>query len=655
MKNGNGSWHDQVYFGLHFDLHAGASDHELGKSLTHDHLKNMLTRIGPDWVQCDCKGHAGYTSWPTKIGSTSPGVVKDSLRIYRDITREMGLPLVMHYSGVWDARAVELHPEWRSIKSDGTPSGMTCNLSAYTDDLMIPQMLELIDNYDVDGFWVDGDMWACLHCYCDQCKAEFTKRTGITEYPKADSESNWGVWSDFHRSIFVEHVQKYTDAVHSRKTECTVCSNWMYTVGHPDPVSVEVDYLSGDFAHVWGIESSSIEGRFIASRKMSWDLMAWGFSTAENKMGGWTFKTVPHLCQEISSIMALSGAVSIYDQPQRSGYHTDWHTDILADVAKFARARQEWCQGTTPVSQAVIVHCAEHLYAGSPNMLMPVFGEVRDPLLGALHVLLENHVSVEIMSPTDLLDELSDFKLVVVPEQTNLSDEFKSALRSYMAQGGKVLASGVNVATDMAELAGVTADGEPQDGYFYLQEGREATVVKGPYQPVILASGKCVINVMNENQPGLNDTIVPAVTMNTVGKGELLAIHSQIFTHYRGTHYPRTRQLMGDLLSLMKPEFTVTAVAPARLYLVLRQKPGYLIVHLLNNGTTHPTSPSQVMVEDVPNLGPVSLAVMCDKIPQSVTLRPSCEGLVWSWKDGILTVNIQTVAIFDSVVIELNQ
>ncbi|MHB1459986.1 MAG: beta-galactosidase trimerization domain-containing protein [Armatimonadota bacterium] len=651
----NITWHDQVFFGLHFDLHAGVGDHDLGRSLTHEHLNAMLTRINPDWVQCDCKGHAGYTSWPTKVGSTSPGVVKDSLRIYRDVTKELGMPLVMHYSGVWDARAVELHPEWRSIKSDGTPSGMTCNLSAYIDELMIPQMIELIDNYDVDGFWVDGDMWACLHCYCDKCKAEFTRRTGIPEYPTADSEPNWGMWSDFHRTIFVEHVRKYTDAVHMRKPGCTVCSNWIYTVGHPDAVSVDVDYLSGDFAHVWGTEASSIEGRFISSRHMSWDLMAWGFTTAENKMSGWTFKTAAHLCQEISSIMALSGAVSIYDQPQRCGYHTDWHTDILADVARFARTRQDWCQGTTSVPQAVIVHCPEHLYAGSPNMLMPVFGEVRDPLLGALHALLENHVSVDIVRPDDLMDTLCDYKLVVIPEQTKLSDRFKTALRMYVQQGGKVIATGVSVSSDMAELAGVMADGEPHDGYFYLQVGREATVLKGPYQPVSLTTGQCVKKVMNENQPGLNETAIPAITINSVGEGEFLAIHCPVLTHYRTTHYPRTRQLIGEVLHLMNPGFTVDAAAPARLYLVLRQKPGYLIIHLLNNGTTHPMSPSQVMVEDVPPVGPVSLTVKCLLPPKAVTLRPGCEGLVWSWREGNLTVDIQSVGIFDSVVIALNE
>ena len=46
-----------------------------------------------------------------------------------------------------------------------------CPRSSYVDELMIPQLLELIDRYDVDGFWVDGDLWAVAPCYCDRCRA----------------------------------------------------------------------------------------------------------------------------------------------------------------------------------------------------------------------------------------------------------------------------------------------------------------------------------------------------------------------------------------------------------------------------------------------------------------------------------------------------
>ena len=274
------SWHDDVFFGLHYDLHANANDTVLGRDLTVEHLVERLSRVQPDWVQCDCKGHAGYTSWPTKTGSTSPGVVNDALAMHREATRQLGIPLGMHYSGVWDSRAVELHPDWARVDENGVPDGpnrpapsagqtstignrsdMTCRLGPYDDELMIPQMVELIETYDVDGFWVDGENWASKPCYCDRCTAEFGKRTGISDIPKDADQDHWDEWLAFHRDLFVEHVAHYAEAVHAAKESCAVCSNWMYTMRQPDPIRAPVDYLSGDFDWMRGADRAAVEGR----------------------------------------------------------------------------------------------------------------------------------------------------------------------------------------------------------------------------------------------------------------------------------------------------------------------------------------------------------------------------------------------------------
>ncbi len=97
----------------------------------------------PDYVQYDCKGHAGYTGYPTQVGCPSPGIVRDSLELWRKITREHGVGLYIHYSRVWDAVAVEHHPEWARVDADGKPDEcMTSTFGPYVEELMIPQLKE---------------------------------------------------------------------------------------------------------------------------------------------------------------------------------------------------------------------------------------------------------------------------------------------------------------------------------------------------------------------------------------------------------------------------------------------------------------------------------------------------------------------------------
>ncbi|HQM69388.1 MAG TPA: hypothetical protein PK521_08780 [Bacteroidales bacterium] len=125
-------------------------------------VQTIIDRVQPDYIQTDCKGHTGYTSYPTKVGNPAPGFVGDPLRIWREVTARNGVALYMHYSGVWDTRAIELHPEWAALHADGTrDKEKTSVFGTYVDQLLVPQLKELAGDYDVDGVWVDGECWIC--------------------------------------------------------------------------------------------------------------------------------------------------------------------------------------------------------------------------------------------------------------------------------------------------------------------------------------------------------------------------------------------------------------------------------------------------------------------------------------------------------------
>jgi hypothetical protein len=100
------------FFGLHFDFHANKNDSAVGKTFTAEMIDSLLTMVQPDYIQVDCKGHPGISSYPTKVGNAAPGFVKDPLKIWREVTRKHNVALFVHYSGVWDDASAEKHPEW---------------------------------------------------------------------------------------------------------------------------------------------------------------------------------------------------------------------------------------------------------------------------------------------------------------------------------------------------------------------------------------------------------------------------------------------------------------------------------------------------------------------------------------------------------------
>lgn len=655
MASPKTNWHSDVFFGIHYDFHATAEDTALGKEITHEHLRERLLQVKPDWVHCDCKGIGGYTSWPTKVGTTAPGMVQDQLRIYRDVTRELGIRLGVHYCGIWDTHAIELHPEWAYIHADGTPDpNYTCRLSGYDEQRMIPQMLEIIDSYDVDSFWVDAENWAAQPCRCERCKAEFTRRTGITEeeIPSEAGQPHWDRWLAFHRDLFVAHVTRYTEGVHARKPGCLVASNWMYTVRQPEAVAAPVDYLSGDYDWAYGSNRAAIEGRLLDGQGMPWNLMAWGF-TKTGKMEGempWVMKPVVHLCQEVAEVVALGGAVMVYNQPQRTGWLTGWQQEVIAEVAQFCRAREETCFKSHSRSEVAVLHLADHFYATNDPLYN--YGTAVQPVEGALHALLETQHSTDVLTEDGALERMRDYKLVVVPEQTRLSRRIRAALEDYARQGGHVLITGAHLAPEYPAVVGATPAGDPITAPVYLPVEGRAVGVFGPWHAVKPDARTEVLGYrLEEQEPEKDTTHDIIITRRRVGSGSIVAVHGPLFRNYFLGHYPLLRRFIAALIDQFAIPWQVTLDAPAKLEPVVREKDGRLLVNLINRGAGETLTPQRLIVEELAPVENVVVRVRCAEQPKSVSVLPGDDEIQWSYREGMLTIEIPRIEIHSVITI----
>ncbi len=641
------NWHEKAFFGLHYDLHPNATDTELGRETTYEHIRAMLEKGKPDFVQYDCKGHPGWTGYPTKVGSPSPGIVNDALKVWRQVTKDLGIPLSIHYSGVWDTRAIELHPEWARMTEKGNPDpNNTCRTSGYDQELMIPQLLEVVRDYDIDGMWIDGENWASHPCWCGRCTAAFKEKTGL-DAPKARSEANWEAWLAFHRDLFTRHVSAVADAVHAVKPACMVTSNWMYSVRQPEAIAAPIDYISGDFDPSFGAERACAEARFMASRGKPWDLMAWAFLQTQNQ--GWTMKTVPHLSQEIAEVLAQGGAVFIYNTPQRSGRLTEWHQNLLGQVGDFCRKRQTLSHRTQTIPQVAILHSQTSYYKYNDPLYN--FGPANRSLEGALHAVLENGYSADLLNEEALMDNMALYPVVLVPEMAHVPDTLKTALEAYVRKGGRLLLSGDFVAGQYGKLAGVKPRGEEKlDGWLPVQE--QAVKISGAWQAVDLDGAEALAHVLSQQEPDLNQTDAPAATRQRVGEGVVLALHGSFFANYHQAHYPGLRRFAGDMLAALETPDLIHVQGPWWVELSARQKDGQKLLQLVNRGAAGYTAPNRHMVEQVPDAGSFTVTVPMPERPKRCYMAPDETGLEWTWNNGLLTAQIAGLAIHNVLVIE---
>ncbi|MBO0932918.1 hypothetical protein [Fibrella aquatilis] len=454
------------FFGLHFDFHAALTDTLIGKTLTDGMIDSLLRLVKPDFIQVDSKGHPGVTSYPTKVGYTPSRFEKNTLRLFRDVTARHGVALYVHHSGVWDDQAVRHHPTWARIRPDGTADTQKTSLwSSYADSLLIPQLREISD-YGVDGVWVDGDCWAVEPDYGPASVAAFRQATGLVDVPKGKSDPGYTALIDIQRQAFRRYVAKYTNALHQYNPRFQVASNWAFSSFMPEPVSLPVDFISGDTDPLNGANRSAFQARCIAPQGKPWDLMSWSFGYGWTDQVG-TPKPAVQLCQEAAQVLAMGGGFQAYWTQNNDASLTPWAFTTMAELARFCRARQPFCHKAAQVPQVAL------LYSGVAHRAKTTGAFKFDAsqsgnLLGTLNALLYSQLPTEVLMEHHLHGRMAQYPLIVVPEWPTLADTFRTELVQYVREGGNLLVMGHETVRLFERELGVTFTG-PACGLFWFR------------------------------------------------------------------------------------------------------------------------------------------------------------------------------------------
>lgn len=637
-----------AFFGLHFDLHPQATDTSLGADISEENVRALLERVRPDYVQYDCKGHAGWTGYPTAVGWASPGIVKDSLAVWRKATRDLGVGLFIHYSGVWDTKAIAEHPDWARVGPDGKRDpNATSVFGPYVDELLIPQLKEVTEKYGLDGVWADGECWATQLDYSPRALAAWKKETGYRNAPKDRSDPRWLEWKMFHRRTFESYLAHWIDAVHAVNPSLQLTSNWMYTTFAPKPVEAKLDFLSGDYSPGLSVDRARVEARFLASTGRPWDLMAWGFDKGKDL--GWTIKPAEHLEQEAAVVLMQGGGFQIYHNPTRSGYLVE---PIIAQeeaVAAFCRAREAASHKSSTVPQVALLLSSESFWDKSDAVFAP-WGDVFLELEGALHALLNLHYSVDILAEHQLQPRLKEFPLVVIPDAHRLTGEFRKALTDYVEQGGSLLLLGEKCARLFEPILGAELEGGPVEKAVELASANGVTSASGLWQNVKLATAQPAGFIYPTRDTRKDGQI--AATVNSFGKGKVAAVYGPVASIYFRSHHPWLREFIGKLTAPLFPDPAVKVEGPNCLDVSLRTtRDGRLSVHLLNTAG-RPLPDRYGFTDFIPPLEDIRLTIKTAARPKSVTWVPDGGALDWSWSGGCLTVTVPKLKIHGVVVID---
>ena len=301
-----------------------------GSGATRKNVLPYLKQLHLGYVCIYAKGHSGYTTWPSSLGTKHAMLGQDMPKFYRQICREAGTRLVLYYSGLLDGQAALRHPEWRMKRPDGSDQRQllhfpfvtcyaNCPHSDYFDQWVTVQIRELIENYQPDGIWVDGD-WP-QPCHCHRCQTKFAEYCGgRNPYAELKHKLDFTAqYQKFWNQVTHRWRTRFAALVKSLKPDC------LYSAGNVSPRQeflAPFDWRSGDFffaglvlsprygeddAVVWNFGRSV---RCLCLRHEAWSIP--GHSCASRS------KTLDRMLQESATVAATGGGGGLLDVFRRA-------------------------------------------------------------------------------------------------------------------------------------------------------------------------------------------------------------------------------------------------------------------------------------------------------------------------------------------------
>lgn len=629
------------FFGVHFDLHASEDITDAGLTLTPEMIDTFLTKVRPDFIQIDCKGHPGISSYPTKVGFHVKGFQKEPLKLWREITEKNNVGLFMHFSGVLDYKVVKEYPEWAVVKSNGeTSTEKVSFFSPYLDKYMIPQLKELSSDYHVDGAWIDGECWAVEPDYSQASIQRWKKETGISEVPRNPGDQYYPQFIEYTRSLFREHMRTYIDAIHAFNPNFQITSNWSFSSMMPEPVTIDVDFLSGDVTPQNGVMRSALEARCLAPQGKPWDLMAWGFSWNGGKMP-MSNKSTIQLKQEAAQIIAMGGGVQFYYQQNRDLSLKPWLATTLSELGTFCRERQSFCHKATAIPQIALLfptvsyqHNSNSAFSGPPEQLQ-----------GTLNALLDNQYAVEILMEHHLTGKMNQYPLIVIPECDSIAPSFLNELRTYLQNGGNILVLGTQTAGIFNKELGIQSATISEEKVTFISAANRLGSIRSPLLEVkLLPETKTIANfydVCDYSYP--SKTIASSIMQ--VGKGKIAAIYFNAGSSYSQYKTPVIRDFIAETIKQLSPEQMVEVTGSHLVHVAVNKLNGKTYINLINVAGEH-TNQTAIGYDQVPPLIDLKVNISTPHKPSKIVLQPEGKEMEFSYINGQSKVMIPQLEIY---------
>jgi len=656
---------------IHLDFHTSELIPDVGSQFDADVFGSTLDEARVNWITLFAKCHHGMSYYPTRVGTIHPSLKFDLLGEQIECCRKRGIVTPAYISVRVDEHNAKVHPDWIGHLKDGkywkwgetlTPGWFhhCMNNPAYVDELEA-QAVEVLKWYDVEGLFFDMCYNPEPGCYCPRC-FDSMKRLGLDFASDEDHRK--------HEFLITrEYTQRLTKTIRKIKKNATIFFNGRMRPG----IAEELDV----FTHIeiealptggWGYAFFPIHARYGRVLPRPLQGMTARFHKSWADFGG--VKTSDQLMFETGTILSATAVMNVGDQCHPRGVLDRGAYEVIGTAFRHVEQCEPWCNGAKAVAEIGVMVLPSQDVTGKAVGAGHMAG-LSESVDGAGRMLLELKQQFNLIFPDT---DLKDYKVVILPDNGAVDASLQKALKSFMAQGGAVIAShkaslqdgkfrcpglpvrfvGENPSTPCyLDLGKVLGRGWPQSKFVFYDTSVFVKPVAGS-----LALGQLVGSYFNRTYdhfcshcqtPDDKATGYPVAVI----KGRAAYVSAAVFTAYRNHAYSLYKSIVARVLEQVLPEPIVKSHAPSAMEISVNRQANSkrLVVHLVNFQPQR----RHINVEWIEELYPVRaipLAVRTGKRPSSVYLVPSGEPLPFTMEGEYCHVVVPEVRAHMMVALE---
>ena len=638
---------------VHLDFHTNETL-PVGKKFSKEQFQAALKAGHVDSITVFSKCHHGWSYHPTKVNEIHPELDFDLLGAQLEACKEIDVNAPVYISAGYDEKEFVKHPEWHHVWSTDKDEQieyekevhfhLLCFNTGYLD-LLCAQIEEVMKMYNPCGIFLD--IVSPRVCCCEKCLADM-KKLGMD----INSEDDCNKFADMT-------LQKYIEATNGAVRKYSDTATIFHNGGHIHKgnygfiecnTHLELESLP---TGGWGYDHFPLSAAYVRSLKNTDFLgMTGKFHQSWGEFGG--YKHPNALIYETSLSIANGAGCSIGDQMHPLGEMNMATYNLIGEAYSLVEEKEPWINGAVNVADIAVL--SAEAVTGNRDTKADV---------GANRMLLEKKYLYNFVDTTM---DLSDYKLLILPDIAGLDDAMIEKIRNFAAKGGKIIASGESLV---------------KDGKFFLDIGAEykginefnPTYLIPCYETVngiteyimrcnsfVIEPDDCEIEAYMQN-PYFNRTAEHFCShmhapnnpeTNFAGaiiKGNIAYIGWDIFTAYAKHGHLCFKELFAHIIGkLLGNTATVSAALPDRAVVTYtrQEKENRNILHLLFAHTTVRGENTEVIEDTVP-LYNVECSVRCDSEPVSVKLVPSGESIDYKFKDGKASFTVPEVNIHQMV------